>query len=300
MIGGPKRCLRRLSFLFHPALSFFCLRTFCTSRVPFFFPFLFFFSSALQPFIMMDVSSTKVLTAKEMQIVNNQVEIEWLKTQIAARRQALESTASVNGFPLGNLTDEQVQVELEQYSQTIGRRRAQMDLLTQFNQTKDTLSRSLDKSHLTLQALFPDEPLSEGDAMSMKKRQTEQLILERDKLVVQANQLLDQLNDVTQEITDIRHKINDVRLTSRQITEELEKVRRMLVDPTMGNSVADTMSVSSTQTNERTKEKLRDAKNRLEITRNILLGLILESNIDWASDPKWAKVMYTIGKEEDF
>ncbi|ORX48257.1 hypothetical protein DM01DRAFT_1338724 [Hesseltinella vesiculosa] len=211
-------------------------------------------------------AKSSVITPKESKILASQLEIEWLETQILQRKLALQTPP--NNDDVTMLTDEDILQQQQAYSSHLEDLRSKADAMTQFNVTKDMIAKGLERSSYALRALYPVQDTSTGDALSMKLRQAEDMILERDKLVVQINQLLEELRNVDTESENLSYETSELRKQNRDLVCEFEQLQDSM-DPL--KLTTDYGSVTSSQPVERTKDKLLDMKNRLEISRNILL-----------------------------
>lgn len=97
---------------------------------------------------------TSLLSKKEQHILDNQMEINWLKRQIEQRKQDYEAYATIKKN-VEELGDDQVQEQLEYYLQQVEALRVNMDIMGQFNLSKDRIGMNLDDNHYSLEAQYP-------------------------------------------------------------------------------------------------------------------------------------------------
>ncbi|CAO3612119.1 unnamed protein product [Cunninghamella blakesleeana] len=251
-----------------------------------------------------------LISKKEQQIIDNQIEIDWLKQQIQQKKKMLathtDSTTTV-AETIKNLTDEQVNEEISTFTDRLAEIRIRMDIMTQFNLNKIRIKEVLENGHFTLDTLYPLNLLD--DIQQSKRDQMELLIKERDDLIMEVMAIQQQLKDIQIKTARLQAHIVEGHQENKSLMEIFERVKLESKKPSNSTSysgpfpesiLSDKMSVSSSQfTNDRSIEKLNEIKNRLEIARNVLMGIILESNIDWAGSRKWSKVMMHIGAEEE-
>ncbi|KAI8077869.1 uncharacterized protein BX664DRAFT_45377 [Halteromyces radiatus] len=247
------------------------------------------------------MQTTSILSKKEQHILDNQLEIDWLKRQIEQRKQRDLGTYSAIKEKIQNMTDEQVQEKLRAYPEHVAAIRVRMDIMAQYNLSKDRISENLDDSHYILDSLYPRDTLTD-EPSDLLKLQVQDLVVYRDKLVVEKMQLLEQLNEIQNRLTYLSAQAIVKYQENGQLVMNLDRVKQQAVleQQQIENGTPAQGSVTSSQpTQERAIEKLHDIKNRLEIAKNVLMGLILESSIDWASDRKWSRVMLQLGAEEE-
>ncbi|SAL95295.1 hypothetical protein [Absidia glauca] len=249
-------------------------------------------------------TSPPLLSKKEQHILDSQMEIEWLQRQIEQRKQGFDSFAA-NKENVAQLTDKQVLDELAIYSEKVEHTRVDMDIMSQYNLCKDRIVTNVDDNHYTLNALYPHlKPQSYGFD-SEKIQQIQSLVMQRDKLAVEEMQLLEELDNIENQTMRLHTQIIEHHQDNQQLGADLatakeQQQQEQRQEPASQWRNTETASVVSSQaTGDFNVDKLRDIQNRLETSKNILMGLILESGIDWASDSKWSRVMLFIGTEED-
>lgn len=107
-----------------------------------------------------------IVTAKERQILDSQREIDWLKRQIAHYEQILSSAPPSSSEPAPPPSSDSQENDNAPSKDSLDTLRAQLDVLCQFNMSKECLTRSLDASHYVLKALYP--PISDHASMARK------------------------------------------------------------------------------------------------------------------------------------
>ncbi|KAI7879471.1 hypothetical protein K492DRAFT_208248 [Lichtheimia hyalospora FSU 10163] len=219
------------------------------------------------------MESTAVLTNKEKQVLDSQREIEWLRRQIDQYQRALATEPSES--------DNHTEHDL---CNTIDRLRAELDVMTQFNLSRKCLTRNLDASYHTLNTLFSGP--SDHDSMERRRLVTERL-QERDELTVLILRIVDQLKKARVQLTKTQAKVMDTHIINRQLVQAIQRVR---------NQRSEGIAREASQITVR-PEVMDDMVNRLEIARNVLMGLMLESGIDWANDERWLQVMLKLGDQ---
>ncbi|CAO3590101.1 unnamed protein product [Absidia cylindrospora] len=162
--------------------------------------------------------------------------------------------------------------------------------------SKDQIGINLDDNHYSVEALYPQHKDDFRDAEAL---QIQDFLVKRDKLVVEEMQLLDQLDKVQNKVAQLHSQTIRKYQENQQLWMSLEAIQQRVERQAAQQPVAQSQSQAHSVSTQYSTERLHDVLNRLEIAKNVLMGLILESNIDWASDRKWSRVMVLIGTEED-
>ncbi|ORZ21639.1 hypothetical protein BCR42DRAFT_196555 [Absidia repens] len=244
--------------------------------------------------------ATSLLSKKEQLILDNQMEIAWLERQIEQRKQDYESFATMKRT-VEEFNDDQIEEQVQHCLERVDSLRVSMDIMTQFNLSKDRMGINLDDNHYSVAAQYPQH---NDDFRNTEALQIQGFLMKRDKLVVEEMQLLDQLANIQKQVAHLHSQTITKYQENQQLWTRLgttqQRVERQAAQEPLIQSQAQAQSVSSSQhTTEKAIEKLHDVLNRLEIAKNVLIGLILESDIDWASHRKWSRVMIQLGTEED-
>ncbi|KAG0172244.1 hypothetical protein DFQ28_001506 [Apophysomyces sp. BC1034] len=227
------------------------------------------------------------LTKKERQVLDSQREIDWLKRQIQQYEYALDAPSDTSQ----TVPDTPSEEDLLRYKERVDGLRNQLDVIAQFNLSKDCMTRNLDASHFTRCALYPID----ADYNQLKRsQQVEDAVNERDQLVIEFMQLLDQLQKVKIKLAHTQRQITETHLENRELTQSLRQLNEDEL-----NDRTSAVSLTSSQDADGLADRMHEMRDRLEIARNVLIGLILESNIDYVDDEYWSGVMQRIGNELD-
>ncbi|KAI9305240.1 hypothetical protein BJ944DRAFT_71532 [Cunninghamella echinulata] len=223
---------------------------------------------------------TPLISKKEQLIIDNQIEIDWLKQQIQQKKKML-AIQDINKAKIENLTDEEVNEELQTYSNQLADIRMRMDIMTQFNQSKIRINEALEDGHFTLDTFYPPQLLD--DVQQQKRDQMEKLIKQRDNLVLDVINIQKQLKELQIKTAKLQANIVESHQANKQLMETFEKAKtesKKASKPTSGpygtsfpeGIISDKISVSSSQfTSEKSVEKINEIKNRLEIAKNVLI-----------------------------
>ncbi|KAI8388633.1 uncharacterized protein BYT42DRAFT_611655 [Radiomyces spectabilis] len=230
-----------------------------------------------------------ILSEKEQLVLDSEREIDWLKRQL----QRYENVAEAKSLEhdVRRLTLDEVTENLERYKERLNTLRTQLDVITQFNLGKDALTRSLDGSHQVLSALYP--PDSAPDTLKQAGL-VEKQIEERDELLVRFMQTFESLREVKANLVNTQRQIIECHRANRQLMASIEEQ-----NVSQSEIIVDMHDDLAAENPEALTERIREMQNRFEIARNVLIGLILESNIDWVNDERWLSVMLRIGNETD-
>ncbi|KAF7728423.1 hypothetical protein EC973_006101 [Apophysomyces ossiformis] len=237
------------------------------------------------------------LTKKERQVLDSQREIDWLQRKIQQYEQALASPSSPSlpssssSSLRSSLPDIPTEEDLLHYKSRVDGLRNQLDVIAQFNLSKDCMTRNLDASHFARCALYP---IDADYNQLQRSQQVEDAIHERDALVTEFMQQLDQLQKLKIKLANTQRQITETHLENRQLMISLQQTNEGDM-----NDRTSSVSLTSSQDPDGLAERVHEMRDRLEIARNVLIGLILESNIDYIEDDYLSSVMQRLGNELD-
>lgn len=171
------------------------------------------------------MASEEVLSSKEKQVLDSQRELLWLKRQIhqyeeedKAEKAVIPEEASradiIDTMPL--------------YRAHINEMRGELDILTQYNNSKETLLEALNESHYAIKALYPER--SDHHDMEIKKL-TQDLIDQRDELVLQFFLVQKELEARKNELTKLQHQVLQQHETNRGHMEKIKELKEIQLDP---------------------------------------------------------------------
>jgi hypothetical protein len=165
------------------------------------------------------------LTDKEKQILNSHREILWLKRQIQRYEQEDKTLSECRASTIPEAaTDAHVEESIEQFQQHIDTMRTNFDMVSQFNQTKDMITKTLHSQHFILQALYPER--SDHQDMELKKS-TEQRVNERDDMAAECVELLRQLNKKKTALIQVQRDIMKQHQLNRALTAKLDEMKEV-------------------------------------------------------------------------
>ncbi|KAL0086684.1 hypothetical protein F4703DRAFT_1927546 [Phycomyces blakesleeanus] len=225
----------------------------------------------------MESSSQEILTSKERQILNSQREIDWLQRQIQKYEKDFETPA-----PSTSNVSHDVNEDLVRYKARVDELRSEVSAFSQFNLGKNHIVQNLEASHFTRQALYPDMQVA---------------IDKRDALVVEFMKEFEELRAIKEQLSVVERQVLALHQENRQQMESIEMVTGIPLTGPIGSSDMSSQLSSEGSQGRMRQDGLKDMQYHLEVTRNVLLKLIMESNIDWASDPHWLEVVLRIGTE---
>ncbi|KAI8997720.1 hypothetical protein BDB01DRAFT_714207 [Pilobolus umbonatus] len=159
------------------------------------------------------------LTNKEKKIVDSEREILWLKRQI--EQYETESTPDKDDIHIPAVaTSEHVEESVNIYRTHINSVRLQLDILSQFNLTKDELTKNIDYQHFTVESLYPKQSaFSDTDRIQW----IQDKIKERDELVVEFMNILNDLNQKKLQLNNVQKSIIDQHIVNREIVTRINE-----------------------------------------------------------------------------
>lgn len=154
------------------------------------------------------MASSNILTAKEKQVLASQREIDWLERQIDRFQTALASPPSTpSPSPSASEEPQESQIihdAIQARKQAIDELRTQLDVMTQFNLSKEAMLRAIDASYYTLNSLYPKE--SDHDTMERHRQIREQIDI-RDDIIVSIMQLLKSLRKTKNNLAQVQTRV---------------------------------------------------------------------------------------------
>ncbi|PHZ11842.1 uncharacterized protein RHIMIDRAFT_238498 [Rhizopus microsporus ATCC 52813] len=216
------------------------------------------------------------LTEKEKQILNSHREILWLQRQIEEYEQETEGE-----IDLAEIATEELSDQVDQYNNHISTLRSQLDSLVQMNEIKERLLVNMDAHYFSVKALYPK--LSNHHSNALKKS-TEEKINQRDARVVEFMKLLQEFSAKKNELIQIQRKLIQQHIKNKEISKEIQELKEHEISQVQDN-------------HEQLSQGITEAINQLLTVRGVLLGLILESDIDWEGDDRWRETVLRIGSE---
>ncbi|KAL1928453.1 hypothetical protein VTP01DRAFT_2809 [Rhizomucor pusillus] len=235
--------------------------------------------------------SNNLLSVKENQVLASQREIDWLERQIDRLQTALESSPLAEPPSTSGDDAQEIRDQIQARKEAIDDMRTQLEVTTQFNLSKESMLRVIDSSFHTLKSLYPEE--SDHDTMERHRRIREQIEV-RDDIVVSIMQLLRSLRKTKNHLAQVQTKVIEHHQENRQLMKAIEEAKQQALDELTDADITDT----TTQGSQGGTERIHELQDRFEIARNVLIGLILESNINWI-ESEWLEVMLRAGDEMD-
>ncbi|KAI9254453.1 hypothetical protein BDA99DRAFT_518447 [Phascolomyces articulosus] len=242
------------------------------------------------------MQSNQLLTPKEKQVLDSQREIDWLKRQIQQYEQALEPAPEMETMlSAGRLEDLENLDPIESNKDVIDELREKLDVMTQFNLSKDALTEAIDATHNVLKSLYPGQV--DHDSFE-RSRAVKIIIEERDNLTSLFLTGLEQLRKVKNELAQTQARIIESHQENRELVQSIRDIKEQIAQDLDEQRSRDERDIMDSQISDQT-DRISDYKYRLEIARNVLMGIILESGIEWTTDDHYLQVMQEIGDETE-
>ncbi|KAI9316444.1 hypothetical protein BX666DRAFT_243662 [Dichotomocladium elegans] len=210
----------------------------------------------------MEPENNSIVSNKERQILESQREIEWLKRQIKNYEQIMTEPS-----PDEQRTNEEPSVDqsndpLIQQQSKIDRIRTDLEVITQWNLSKDLLTRNFDASHYILQTLYAKP--SDHDTME-RSRKVKDKIDERDMLTAEILKTLNTLSEIKRELAQTQKEILASHNENRQVMKNIHALMEKEAQE-METSDAD---ITGTQLSQR-QDAMEAITNRYEVVRNLM------------------------------
>jgi hypothetical protein len=165
-----------------------------------------------------------ILSNKEKQLLNSYREIQWVKRRIAQLEE--EDKADKLDIP-DTATAENIKESAILYKQHINEMRSELDMLTQYNKSKEAITTVIDEHHLAIKALYP-EP-TDHHHMELKKT-TEEYINKRDDLVLEFFSVLKTLDEKKLEYTRLQRLVIQEHLRNKDTVQHIKALQVEQVD----------------------------------------------------------------------
>ncbi|KAI9491858.1 hypothetical protein BDB00DRAFT_467870 [Zychaea mexicana] len=162
----------------------------------------------------------QLLTPKEKQVLDSQREIDWLKRQIQQYEQKLDSSPDLESML--SLKPSEEDNTIESHKETIDELREKLDVMTQFNLSKDSLTNAVDASHNVLRSLY--RGLVDHDSFE-RSRAVKVKIDERDELTSLFLTGYEQLRKAKNELALTQAKIIDCHQENRELMQTLRDLK---------------------------------------------------------------------------
>ncbi|CAG8638327.1 6679_t:CDS:2, partial [Acaulospora morrowiae] len=159
----------------------------------------------------------------------------------------------------------------------IKKKEKELALLRTKNMLKDKAIGSVEIGRAILSSLYP--PNSGSHISCLTK-----LVNERDSLVSEFLTSHQELLKARTELAKLQQSVIMCHNDNRELMRRIKNVRSQ-------------SSVSTSADLNRLQRDLSEAEAKLEVTKNVLQGLILESGVNWVADEHLLKLMLNIGKE---
>ncbi|RIB28041.1 centromere protein H [Gigaspora rosea] len=114
------------------------------------------------------------------------------------------------------------------------------------------------------------------------------MIKERDRLVIEILNYHQELLKAQTELMELQQDVIKRHRDNRQLMKKIIDIR---------TSISDDSDSQEARMVQRTKKELADARGKREVIRNVLQGLILESELDWTEDEQLLNLLLMIGEE---
>ncbi|KAI8875441.1 hypothetical protein K501DRAFT_338704 [Backusella circina FSU 941] len=216
-----------------------------------------------------------LLSKKDQKILGNAREIAWLQCQIADMAKDLHPRTPQKPIPEMLTID-----DLYAYRKEIDDKRNELLRISEYITHKEKLLSIVQQQLFIEEALYPS-PTDSMDQLE-HKRAVEKTIAKQDQMEVTLMKELQALQEKTK-LVDIQKEIDTVEQESMEMFNIHHK--------RYNDSLADKSELLGLM------EREGQLQEQTEMARNVLVGMILESHIDWTEEPQLNELMLKIGDD---
>ncbi|CAG8438200.1 8888_t:CDS:2 [Diversispora eburnea] len=211
-----------------------------------------------------------IFTRKEEELLTYMKRLESLRAQRCEQEYALQiqkcvsttttsSTSNINEFKL---------------KERINLKKKELSNLKATNLVKDKAIESIEIGRVIINSLYPKEL-----ELSLQNSQFNELLNTRDSFVSEFLKSHQELLKVQAEMTKLQQAIIVRQHDNRELMKKIKNIKQSSIDfNSMQSDLSNTMA-------------------KIEIVKNVLQGLILESGINWVEDEHLLKLMLKIGND---
>ncbi|KAI8058940.1 uncharacterized protein B0P05DRAFT_559130 [Gilbertella persicaria] len=227
-----------------------------------------------------------LLTNKEKDLLATFREQLWLKRQIEQLEQDQTTDKELEELTIPpEATDQHVEESIAEYKRHIDSLRTNLDMLYQFNKSKELVQEKIYTQHYTTNVLYPEPSDHQQTELN---RQTQDKLKERDDLVIELVMLIRELNQINKKLDEIHRRIMAQHIKNKELQMKLKEQRMEHV------------SAKEQLAGALKSQQVNDAlKLEASIVRSMLGHLIDESEVQWMYDERWLQVMLRIGEKID-
>ncbi|CAG8587666.1 8981_t:CDS:2 [Acaulospora morrowiae] len=212
-----------------------------------------------------------IFTNKEKELLKWLERLESLKNQRREQEYALQIQKHMSTF---NLVETANEFRLKE---EIKKKEKELALLRTKNMVKDKVIGSVEIGRAILSSLYSSNSGSHVSCLT-------KLVNERDSLVSEFLTSHQELLKARTELAKLQQSVIMCHNDNRELTRKIKDVRSQ-------------SSASTSADLNRLQRDLSEAEAKLEVTKNVLQDLILESGVNWVADEHLLKLMLNIGKE---
>lgn len=173
----------------------------------------------------MEQQQKEILTAKEKLLLDSQREIDWLKRQI----EQFEEEDQVEKATIPQrFSREDFLATYPVYQAHINELRGELDILTQYNTSKETLLEAINESHFALKALYPERTDHYDTEI---KKLTQDLINQRDALITQFFTIQHVIEEKKTALIEKQRELMHQYEVNRETMSKIVEFTELRVDP---------------------------------------------------------------------
>ena len=164
-----------------------------------------------------------LLTNKEKSLLAAYREKLWLERQIEQLEQDEKTEKELEELTIPpEATDLHVEESISEYKRHIDNLRANLDMLYQFNKSKEMLQEKIYTQHFVTEALYP-KPTDHQQTKLIEHTQAQ--IAKRDELMLELVTLVSQLSEKKDELQSVHRKIISQHIANKQLQADLREER---------------------------------------------------------------------------
>ncbi|KAI8379934.1 hypothetical protein EDC96DRAFT_118548 [Choanephora cucurbitarum] len=164
-----------------------------------------------------------LLTNKEKSLLAAYREKLWLERQIEQLEQDEKTEKELEELTIPpEATDLHVEESISEYKRHIDNLRANLDMLYQFNKSKELLQEKIYTQHFVTETLYP-KPTDHQQTKLIEHTQAK--IAKRDELMLELVTLVSKLSEKKDELQNVHRKIISQHIANKQLQADLREER---------------------------------------------------------------------------
>ncbi|KAF9419679.1 hypothetical protein BGZ94_009359 [Podila epigama] len=232
----------------------------------------------------MSIEESTVLVTLEEQVLQLADHEAWLDMQIRELEYAVAQDESTIKDSIAS--DERTRQEVEDSVDALKRELATLTSMESINVKV--------LEHVHAYPVLVKELFKQKDDSSQDDRSLSAAIQEQDAAVSEYLHMYNELQNLRKELSSVQMKVLDCQDENRILLKKLN------------TETAAFKAVSATQEPDgdqraiqKIEEDLKNVRIKYSVVSNVLMGLLLESDIDWSKDPHYLSLMLKLGGMND-